>query len=168
MTTTLYAQPYDISATGFYFVSVEQYRERAAKAVNDYGQQVEEFEVQFIDGDELDAVLAKSWGLNQINFAAFLEAAEAWEYHSKVRFIIAMECGIGFDIETDDVDLLDVEIYGVETLRELAEQFVEDRLFGEIPEALQNYIDYDAISRDLGFDYGEIDIAGTRHVYRCG
>jgi len=166
--TTLYAQPYDISATGFYFDTMEQYRTKAAKAVNDYGQKVEEFEIQFIDGEELDALLSKAWELNQVNFTAFLEATETWEEQTKIRFIIAMECGVGFDVETQDIDNLDLDIYAIESLRELAELFVDDGLFGEIPEPLQNYIDYDAIARDLGFDYGEIDIAGTHYVYRCG
>lgn len=167
MTTTLYAQPYDISATGFYFDIVEQYRAKAAKAVNDYGQKVEEFEIQLIDGDELDAALAKAWELNQVNFAKFLTVVEEWEDHSKIRCIIAMENGFDFDVETDDIDSLEVEIFGAESIRELAEQFVDDGLFGEIPESLQNYIDYDAIARDLAVDYSETMIVGEKFVYAC-
>lgn len=165
--TTLYAQPYDITATGFYFETPEQYAALAAKAVNDYGQPVEEFEIQFIDGERLDAALAEAWELNQCSFAAFLEAVDDWEDHSKIRLIIAVQEGIGFDTETDDIDGLEVDIYGVETMRELAEQFVDDGLFGDIPEGLRGYIDYDAIARDLAMDYAEITIAGDRLIYRC-
>ena len=46
--TQLHAQPYDISASGFYFDSLEDYQAKAAKARNDYGDPVEEFEIQFI------------------------------------------------------------------------------------------------------------------------
>ena len=53
-------------------------------------------------------------------------------------------------------------------MRELAEQFLEDGLYGEIPEHLQAYIDLDAIARDLTVDYSETSIAGTRLIYRCG
>ncbi len=165
--TTLYAQPYDISATGFYFETVQQYEEHAAKAVNDYGEPVEEFEIQFIDGEAIDAALAKAWEISQGNIAAYLEAVEDWEYHSKVRFIIAMEQGIRFDPAADDIDLLDVDIHSAETLRELAEQFVDDGYYGDIPEALSGYIDYDAIARDLAMDYAETVIAGEPLVYRC-
>lgn len=35
------------------------------------------------------------------------------------------------------------------------------------PQALQYYIDYDAITRDLGMDYSEIRIGGTNYIYRC-
>ena len=43
---------------------------------------------------------------------------------------------------------------------------MEDGLFGDIPERLAGYIDYDAIARDLAMDYGETTIAGTSLIYR--
>ena len=46
-------------------------------------------------------------------------------------------------------------------------QFVYDGLYGTIPASIQNYLDYDAIARDLGMDYSEITIDGTRYIYRC-
>jgi antirestriction protein len=165
--TTLYAQPYDIAASGFYFETAEEYAERAAKALNDYGQSVEEFEIQFIDGEDLDAALAGAWELNQANFRDFLEAVDAWEDHEKIRVIIAMREGLGFNVATDDIDQLEVDIYGVQSLRELAEQFVDDGLYGDIPEPLRGYIDYDAIARDLAMDFLETEIAGERIIYRC-
>ena len=55
--TTLYAQPYDISATGFYFDSLEEYTQKAAKNFNSFGGLVEEYELQFIDGERIDSVL---------------------------------------------------------------------------------------------------------------
>jgi antirestriction protein len=58
-------------------------------------------------------------------------------------------------------------VYHVDSVRELAEQFVEDGLFGDIPEQLQFYIDYDAIARDLAVEYSEIDVADERLVYRA-
>lgn len=36
---------------------------------------------------------------------------------------------------------------------ELAEHFVNEGLFGEIPDAIINYIDYEAIGNDLSFEY---------------
>ncbi|MFV0552106.1 MAG: antirestriction protein ArdA [Anaerorhabdus sp.] len=52
-------------------------------------------------------------------------------------------------------------------MRYLAMRFVDDGLFGEIPEELRFYIDYEAIARDLAVDYSETEIAGTRLIYRC-
>lgn len=166
--TQLFAQPYDLSAAGFYFESFVEYQDKAAKAVNDYSEPVEEFELQFIDGEDMDCALAKAWGLYQSNIVAFFEAADEWDEDQKIRFVIAVgECGYSFDPETDAPDDIDVDLYCVEGLRELAEQFVDEGLFGEIPERLQYYLDYDAIARDLAMDYTETEIAGQTYIYRC-
>ena len=41
MSTILYAQPYDITAQGFYFRSGEEYDRQAAELKNEYGQPVD-------------------------------------------------------------------------------------------------------------------------------
>ncbi len=167
MNITLFAQPYDVSANGFYFKSVEEYVAKVKTLKNDYGDQVEEFEIQFIDGEAIDCDLAKAIGINQANFNNFLECVESWEDHEKVNVIIAVgECGYNFD-PNDSPGLMGVDIYAVETLRELAEQFVDEGLYGEIPESLQYYIDFDAIARDLSVEFTETTIAGGRYVYAC-
>jgi len=45
MTTTLYANPYDISYTGFYFGSIEEFNDQLSQA------SYEEVEIDYIDGD---------------------------------------------------------------------------------------------------------------------
>jgi antirestriction protein len=168
MTPKLYAQPYDISATGFYFEKVEQYEEFAAKAVNNFGQRVEEFEIQFIDGERIDCELARAWELNQVNFEEFLESAADWDDDRKRHYIIAVsECGYGhFDV-VDDPESVEIDLYSVHSLQELAEQFLEEGLFGDIPEQLSSYIDHDAIARDLAVEYSKTTIAGEEYVYAC-
>tara|TARA_R110002167_G_scaffold30531_6_gene101054 strand:+ start:58 stop:564 length:507 start_codon:yes stop_codon:yes gene_type:complete len=167
--STFHAQPYDITASGFYFESAEEYAECAAKARNDYGQPVEEFEIQFIDGEAIDAALAQALQVHQGNVAYFFEREAEWDEHQKrVAIIATSECSYALDLECCDPDSFDVDIYEMDTMRELAEEFVDEGLFGEIPEHLANYIDYDAIARDLAMDYGQTCIAGTRLIYRCG
>ncbi len=167
MTTTLYAQPYDISAKGFIFENAAQYREQAAKSVNDYGDPVEEFEIQFIDGDKIDSELAEAINLNQANFADHLELVDAWEEWEKLNTIIAVgELGHDFD-PGNDPNHYGIDIYGHSSLRDLAEEFVADGIMGEIPDHLQFYIDYDAIAHDLSMEYTETEIAGERLIYRA-
>jgi hypothetical protein len=166
--TELYAQPYDISANGFYFKSQAEYAEKSAQARNAYGFPVEEYELQFIDGEDIDAKLFEALGVNQCNFYQFLEACDAWDDNQKRKAIIAVgECGYSLDLGLGDPDDLDVDIYEMDTLRELAECFVDEGMYGPIPAPLQHYIDYDAIARDLGIDYCEITIAGKRLIYHC-
>tara|TARA_R110002096_G_scaffold174994_3_gene350777 strand:+ start:6261 stop:6767 length:507 start_codon:yes stop_codon:yes gene_type:complete len=166
--TTLYANPYDQSAFGFYFEDADEYFEFSRKLRNRYGDKVEEFELDFVNGEHIDAELAKAWGLNQCNFAFFFEACDTWEEHEKQSFIIAVgECGYSFDADAVQPDDFEVDIYEVGSMKELAEQFVDEGLFGDIPKHLENYIDYDAIANDLGFDYSETTIAGQALIYRC-
>ena len=64
----------------------------------------------------------------------------------------------------EGLDKYDVEIYDyrsnssfTDTFELLAQDFVNDGLFGEIPTSLEHYIDYEAIARDLRFDYTEVE-----------
>ena len=165
--TQLFAQPYDISATGFYFQSQSEYDEKSSRLRNSFGGPVEEFELQFIDGESIDATLFEALGINQCTFPQYLEACDDWNDDQKRKVIIAVgECGYSFDLTSGDPDDFDIDLYEIDSLRELAEQFVEEGLFGDIPESIRNYLDYDAMARDLGMDYSEITIAGTRLVYR--
>jgi len=165
--TTLYAQPYNIDATGFYFDSAEDFDAKAKGNYDRYGQFVEEYEIQFIDGEAIDCELAKGFGLSQCNFFKFFDLIDDWDEGQKTRFIIAVgEGGYSFNVESDDIEALEIDLFEMTCLRELAEQFVDEGLFGEIPERLQFYIDLDAIARDLSVEYTTTNIAGTSYIYR--
>ena len=165
---TLYAQPYDLSASGFYFHSAKEYAQQACALRNAHGEPVEEFEIQFIDGERIDAALAEAIGLHQGMLGRFFAYVEDWSEPEKQTVIIAVgECGYRFEADTRPEDF-DLDLYHLDSLRELAEQFVEDGLFGAVPDSLRAYIDHDAIARDLAADYASVEIAGTRLVYRCG
>ena len=164
-----YAQPYKISATGFFFEAEADYCARARACVDAYGEPVEEFEIQYTDGSDLDAVLFDALSVSQATIIPFMDKLDEWSDADKIRLIIAVgEGGYSFDIDTDEPDDFEVDIYEDMRLTDLAYQFVDEGLFGDIPDHLSNYIDYDAIARDLGFDYTEITIAGTDYVYRLG
>lgn len=167
--TQLYAQPYDCSASGFFFEDAEEYETRSSNNRKPSGELVEEYEIQFIDGDEIDCDLAKAWGLSQCNFAAFLEAAETWDDDQKIRFIIAVgDCGHDHEEAASNPDQIDLMYYQFDSMKELAEHFVDEGLFGsEIPENLRLYLDYDAIARDLSVDYSEVEIGGTNYIFHC-
>ena len=166
--TNLFAQPYDISATGFYFESAEEYNSKSVSLMNEYGEPVEEFEIQFIDGEGIDYKLFEALNITQCNIEAYFNAVENWEEYQKINAIIAVgECGYKFDIFKDAPDDFNVDLYQFDTMKELAEHFVEEGLYGDIPQSIQYYIDYEAIARDLSMDYAEIRIDGTNYIYRC-
>ncbi|MCT4624027.1 MAG: hypothetical protein N4A46_10430, partial [Schleiferiaceae bacterium] len=127
--TQLHAQPYDISAAGFYFKTEEEYKDKAKGLRNDYGDPVEEFEIQFIDGESIDCDLAKAIGLNQANVTRFFEIIDEWEDWEKQLVILAVgECGYQFSEETSPSDF-NIDIYDADSMRDLAVQFVEEGLY---------------------------------------
>ena len=163
--TTLFAQPYDFTANGFYFKSLDEY---GTNSFDLNGENIEEYEIQFIDGEGIDCKLFETLNINQCNIEAYFNAVENWEEYQKINAIIAVgECDYKFDIANDDPDDFNVDLYQFDTMKELAEHFVEEGLYGNIPENIRFYLDYDAIARDLAMDYAEIRIDGTNYIYRC-
>ncbi len=118
--------------------------------------------------DGLDAKLFEALGVNQASHEAFFEAMTDWSDDDKIKVIIAVgEAGYKFTLGDDEPDQFEVDLYQADSLADLAAQFVEEGLYGEIPDPLRNYIDYDAIARDLSVEYGDILLEGTRYIYRC-
>ncbi|MFK7871528.1 MAG: hypothetical protein AB8B58_20115 [Roseobacter sp.] len=110
-------------------------RQKIGSTKNDYGQPVEEFEIQLIDGSSIDCDLAKAWGINQANIIRFIEIVDDWDEDQKTRFILAVgEAGCSFDPDTVDPVEYGADIYSLRSMNALAEQLVDEGLFGEIPE----------------------------------
>lgn len=167
-TVAFYAQPYDITATGFYFQDYESYKEQVSSLRNEFGEKVEEFEIQFIDGESIDCDLFNALSIHQGSISAYFEACDNWTEEEKINVIIAVgECGYDFNLKNDHPDQFDITLYECNSLKELAEQFIEEGLYGEIPENIRYYLDTDLMARDLGMDYSEIEIGGTHYIYRC-
>jgi len=156
---TLYAQPYDMDHTGFYFKSYEDYKTKSEKSL------AEEFEIQFIDGDDdFDYEISEAMGLYQSNIEIYFQNLEDWDDETKLHYVLAVGYD-GYDPETDPTQL-DITVYHNMTMNDLAQEFVDEGLFGEIPEPLQYYINYEAIAADLAMDYSDAVINGTCYVWR--
>jgi len=107
---------------------------------------ISDYECEYMEVEEYD-------NLDNLNDIA--EKMEDLSSYDMKKFKALMSEGYDFEYSFNNYE--DVEIYEETTINELAEQFVEEGLFGEIPKALINYIDYDAIARDLSMDYTEIE-----------
>ena len=70
------------------------------------------------------------------------------QYHAEY-VISALDCD-----EIDGLKITDIDADALEDLNELAEQFVDEGVFGDTRAMgdLVNYIDYEALGRDLGHD----------------
>lgn len=167
--TTFYAQPYNTSVEGFYFQTLDQYREKSCGLTDSFGLPVEEFEIQFIQGGQFPCELFEAWKPGQGEIGMFIDVSEDWSEEAFLMAIIALR-DVGYvaaDV-ADSPEELPITLYRVDSLKDLVYEFIDEGLFGEIPERLAFYLDHDAIARDLDIDgYTETIVAGERLVYRC-
>ncbi|MAO39209.1 MAG: hypothetical protein CMK70_03020 [Pseudohongiella sp.] len=161
MTNQYHATPYDISATGFYFSTYEEYCEKAASHTNKYGQPVEEYEIQYINGDNHELFLAL--GINQANLQLWFEEFEDLCEEDIIKAIYLAN-NFGYSAEEITDRLEDVCLFEG-TAEQYAEDFIEET--GALNhETLRYYFDTKAFARDmlLGGDISEITVNGTEYI----
>lgn len=138
------AVPYDTSASAFYFSTIDEYREKYAKRTP-----VEEYELQFIDGD--NPKLFSEAGICQSNLENWFQSIESIEDDSddgiSIRYLLSM----GYSL-TDALSRFEEVMVFRGKPSDYANEIYE---YSGIPEHLANYIDYDAIARDMEIN-GEI------------
>ncbi|WP_286800111.1 antirestriction protein ArdA [Oceanicaulis sp. UBA2681] len=163
MPNIYHATPYDISATGFYFETLDECRERASRHRNEYGDPVEEYEIQFIDGDNYE--LFKAIGVNQANLPLWFDQFEDLDEDEAARaiYLAGYECIAPEEI----IDRLDEVMLFEGTLLEYAEDYVESTgLLDQLPESLRYYFDVEAFARDmrLGGEVTELELGNRQWI----
>jgi len=144
--TELFAQPYSIEHTGFYFDSIEKFDE-GMEALNKKG--CEEVEIQFIDGDAHHPSLFKAASIDQSNISLWFEELEDMTSDDATRICYLLDY-----LDLDDALSRYNEVYlHYGTAEDYTQELIEETT--EIPESLQYYIDYEAIARDMKIN-GEI------------
>jgi antirestriction protein len=136
----LYANPYDISASGFYFKSPEEYEKLWQEAYDKRG--TEEYEIDFIDGDAMETAL---WYAGPTGSPGDLEDyfdLLAAREDDQIRFLLYAE-----QYSPSSYDLGEVPEdfnYSPGTLEDYAYELVNDAGVGN-----DSYFDYEAFGRDL-------------------
>lgn len=146
----LFAQPYNIDATGFTFSTFEEYEELRQDTTDLFGFPVEEFEIQYIDGRPFEAVLASLMRLHQGNLQEFFELIEELEHEPEItEKIIALD-KLFVTLTADEIrQAVDEMILFEGTLREYAEEYIASTGVLDAIGFLDRYIDYPAFGRDL-------------------
>lgn len=161
--TTLHATPYNIDATGFYFDSAMDYENKATMHVDRYGNLVEEFEIQFIDGD--DAQLFVACGIHQANLNVWFDDIEFLQDYEKVSlyYLVAV---VGNNLD-QALNKLDEPSITEANLRDAAEELFDKCWLPSVPESARYYIDYDKFARDceMGGDMCEFEYGNK--TYTC-
>ncbi|KAA6490832.1 hypothetical protein DXT98_01340 [Agrobacterium sp. ICMP 7243] len=133
-----FAQPYTISATGFYFTDLEEYQTKAAAAVDDYGQPVEEFELQYIDGEF--AELFNAVRVSQASLAEWFDLLDALgrdEDHYRIACHLA---GLGYALDELADRWDDYSVYHG-TAADYAAEIVADCY--NLPDPIVSYSEYE-------------------------
>lgn len=152
--STYFAQPYSLSAVGFYFTDLADYEAKVAAAVDDHGSPVEEFEIQYIDGD--DHELFAAVGVTQARLAAWFELLEELDADEDRKLIACHLAGLGYTIDDLSRRWNDYTLFRG-TAADYAAEIVAECY--ELPANLEAYLDYERLGRDmvLGGDITELD-----------
>lgn len=138
--TTLYANPYDITATGFYFDSLEDFETKYAKH-----QPVEEYEIDYIDGDNHELFKAVSVGQAELDKWFELEGMDDDE---QMKLAYLMEMGGYSDIDDAMSAMDDLYIFEGSPL-DWAYDYIESTgMLADVPDSIANYFDYESFARD--------------------
>jgi hypothetical protein len=161
--TTLYANPFNINAAGFYFESVEAFIEKSTNLTDRYGNTVEEFEIDFIDGD--DATLFIASGINQANLNRWFDDIETLDDQEKINLYCLLTVA-GYKLGEALVKLDEPSITQ-SSLRDAAEELFDECLMNEVPENIRYYVDYDKFARDCEISGELVEFEYNNQPYTC-
>jgi len=145
--TKLYAQPYSIEQTGFYFDSTEEF-DSGMEQLNNNG--CEEVEIQLIDGEIHHSTLFSAANIDQNTVSLWFDELEDLTTSDATRICFLLDLGLSLGNALNRYDEVCIHCG---TARDYAQELIEETT--EIPENLRYYIDYKAIARDMCIN-GEI------------
>ena len=156
--TVFYAQPYSVDAKGFYFDSFEDYTTKQARCRDRFGNAVEEFEIQFIDGPDADLMTACRFDQSTLHWLEDLDSLDDWQ---KPAVFFLLDNGMVSDVG-EAIAKADEVCLSSGSLLDAATDLFDECYAHQIPESLRVYIDYEAFARDLrlGGDFVEFDYQG--------
>jgi antirestriction protein len=101
---------------------------------------------------------------NPYEINSMIEKLEKLHEHDMQRVWYLMDHeGMGMEEALEEYE--DVIFYEGRTLIDVAQELVEEGCYGNIPSAIEAYIDYDAMARDMNFsgEYLETDVGVFCH-----
>jgi hypothetical protein len=158
MRTTLYANPYDNSYTGFYFGSIDEFNKQLSQA------SYEEVEIDFIDGG--NPRLFHSTNINQGNVDLWFDELDRYEDNHQEALAI---CYLIEIMHLDEaIKRRDEVILYRGSLADYAFKLVSDVYpLDELPDVIKHHIDYYSIGRDLELNSEVTELSRNVWVVNC-
>lgn len=160
---TLYATPYNRDASGFYFISAEDYEDKAKCHLDCHGNLVEEFEIQFIDGD--DAALFEACSIDQSNINIWFDDVECLQDYEKINLYYLVGYA-GYSLK-QAMNKLDEPCITESSLRDAAEALFDECWLDAVPESVRFYIDYDKFAHDCVYGGDMVEFEYQGKTYTC-
>jgi len=158
VTTILYANPYDITCTGFYFGSINEFNKQLSQA------SYEEVEIDFIEGN--NPGLFQATKIHQSNVDLWFDELDQYSDDGHEASAI----GYLLDIMHLDeaIKRRDEDILHRGSLADYAFELVEDICsLDQLPDLIRNHIDYDSIARDLELNSEVTELSRNVWVVNC-
>jgi hypothetical protein len=145
------------------YQAYQAYQAKSECHLDRYGNAVEEFEIQYIDGD--DAALFKDCGINQANLNTWFDDIDTLSDSDKIDLYYLVGCA-GYAL-SQALDKIDEPSIAEGYLKGAAIELFDDCWLHSIPENIRYYVDYDSFARDseMGGDLTEFDF--NNRTYTC-
>lgn len=163
MTIRIFANPYDITAHGFYFSNMADFESLYSSQLP-----VEEYEIEFIDGSDAELALFSAMKVSQANLEGYFELLDDLgdDDHTQAAVCYILENHLTDD-PTDAVrEASDLSLFEG-SVEDYAWNYLEDCVFTKsTPSIFRNYFDVPSFARDLelGGDVTTFDWCGRHFV----
>lgn len=165
-----YANPYNTDATGFYFETYEEFTEKMEEAKDSFGNQVEEFMIDVIDGSREELQLVEAIGISQGNIEEVIEFIDTSDENEWPTVFFLLDNNICDNLEDAKSNASDYSIVESSLLDAAAELF-DGCYIGLIPKAsrqfIERYIDYDKFANDCEKNGDMVEFEFGGDTYTC-
>jgi hypothetical protein len=158
MRTTLYANPYDISYSGFYFGSIDEFNKQLSQA------SYEEVEIDYIEGG--NSQLFHATNINQGNVDLWFDELDRYEDNHQEALAI---CYLIEIMHLDEaIKRRDEVILHRGSLADYAFELIEDLCsLDRLPNLIRNHIDYESIGKDLELNCEVAELSRNVWIVNC-
>jgi len=145
----LYANPYNSSVAGFYFSSYDEYKTKSSKHVDPCGLPVEEYEIDYIEGELPE--LFNACNIDQSTLQAWFNEIEIMDKSDQTELYFRCD-NLGQDPQEAIYDLNSDGSISAGSSLYYAYSYIEDSgILNTLPENIQRYFDFEAFARDLEY-----------------
>ena len=156
--TTLFANPYDINFTGFYFSSTEEFESKMAKAP------FEEVEIDYIEGD--NPLLFNAFGIFQCNVDTWFDELD--QFSDTDNEAISIRHLMDYYTTEEAIERHDEVILHRGNIADYAAELVEEMYpTDKLPDIIKYHIDYSSIARDMEINGEVTEIDHDTWVLNC-